>query len=299
MLGDTIDLVILMKVFYLDSFLFLNLAVDYLLLLLTAKLTGVITARISLLFSAILGTVFSTGMFFYTGGIIGMALLNCVAVWIMISMSFASISVGKRIRLCGVLLIQAFGLSGLLSLLQNLGMGKVTVQNGVPYIQIELWQILLSATGAYILFRICFKDQSLKLEKKRVAVRIKIGEKQLKTFLLTDSGNLLREPMSGNPVILLAPGVMAQLLPEGVGILLMQERWDAAELMSLLVEENFTARLVPFSTMGESGGITVAVKPNDITVGTDGKRGKTAEYWVGIARNDIDVCGGCRGLIGI
>ena len=97
-------------------------------------------------------------------------------------------------------------------------------------------------------------------------------------------------------VVLTAPftSTLSKMNPEsGVKVIVVESpSWSK-------VETEGAGKLVPFSTMGESGGITVAVKPNDITVGTDDKRRKTAEYWVGIARNDIDVCGGCRGLIGI
>ncbi len=288
-----------MKVFYVDSFLFLNLVLDYLLLLLTAKLTGVPAKRISLFYSALLGAVFAIGMFLYAGGHVETLLLNCMAGWVMVSLSFSSVSAKKRLRLCGVLLIQALGFSGVMSFLQMIGVGKIEVKNGVPYIQIEFWQIVLSAMGAYILFRACFKDQSLKLEKQRVPLQVEIGEKRLSTLVLTDSGNLLREPLSGKPVVLLAPQMIAQLLPDEAALLLEHENWEAADLMPILVEQNIVARLVPFSTMGERKGITLAVKPDNLTVGAGKAKRKSVDYWIGIARNDIDICGGCRGLIGI
>mgnify|MGYP003293311778 CR=1 FL=1 len=41
------------------------------------------------------------------------------------------------------------------------------------------------------------------------------------------------------------------------------------------------------------------VREQGLTIGKGDRMKRTANYWVGIARNDIDVCGGCRGLIGI
>lgn len=288
-----------MKVFYLDSFLLLNLVLDYLLLLLTANLAGVFAKRAALLSAAILGAVFAVWMFFYSGGPVISLLLNCAVGWVMISLSFSAISTKKRVRLYGVFLIQAFGFSGLMSLLQTMGMGRIAVQNGVAYIQIELWQIMLSALGAYVIFRLCFRDHSLKIEKQRVLIQVEIGSRNLQTLVLKDSGNLLREPLSGKPVVLLAPEIIGNVLPETVKIMLQQEDWSIETVMEMLAKESIVARLIPFSTMGEKQGLTVAVKPDAITVGKGDRMKRTANYWVGIARNDIDVCGGCRGVIGV
>lgn len=288
-----------MKVFYLDSFLLLNLVLDYLLLLLTSNLTGVFAKRGTLLSAAVLGAVFAVWMFFYSGGPVISLLLNGVVGWVMISLSFSAVSAKKRLRLYGVFLIQAFGFSGLMSLLETMGMGKIAVQNGVTYIQIELWQIVLSALGAYVIFRLCFRDHSLKLEKQRVWIRIQLGDRILQTLVLKDSGNLLREPLSGKPVVLLAPEIIGNIMPEETKMMLQQEDWNVEAMMEVLTKESIVARLIPFSTMGQKQGLTIAVKPDAITVEMGGKMKKPADFWIGIARNDIDVCGGCRGLIGV
>ena len=292
-------MVMQMKVFYLDSFLLLNLVLDYLLLLLTANLTGVCTKRRKILFAALFGAVFATWMFFFSGGAFITFLLNCFAGWIMILLSFRLTSLRKRLRIYGVFLIQSLGFSGLMSLLQTMGMGRIAVQNGVTYIQMELWQLIVSAVGGYIIFRICFRDHGLKLEKKRIHLQVKLGETSVQTLVLVDSGNLLREPISGKPVILLAPEIMEKLLPEEAVNILQQEYWDQSSVMEILMKKNIVARLLPFQTMGEKCCFTLAVKPDTITLNMEGKVRKTTDYWIGIARNDIDVCGGCRGLIGV
>ena len=279
--------------------LVLNLVLDYLLLLLTSNLTGVFAKRGTLLSAAVLGAVFAVWMFFYSGGPVISLLLNGVVGWVMISLSFSAVSAKKRLRLYGVFLIQAFGFSGLMSLLETMGMGKIAVQNGVTYIQIELWQIVLSALGAYVIFRLCFRDHSLKLEKQRVWIRIQLGDRILQTLVLKDSGNLLREPLSGKPVVLLAPEIIGNIMPEETKMMLQQEDWNVEAMMEVLTKESIVARLIPFSTMGQKQGLTIAVKPDAITVEMGGKMKKPADFWIGIARNDIDVCGGCRGLIGV
>ncbi len=291
--------VIDMKVFYLDSFLVLNLIIDYLLLILTAKLCHIQVKRSTILFSAAIGAVFAAGMFFFSGRLLIKLLLTAVATWIMITIVFSETVISKRLRLCGIFLLESFGFSGCMSVLQNVGVGRIAVQNGIAYIQIEFWQILVSALGAYLLFRFCFRDHSLKLEKQRVYLHAELENKTVEVMLLVDSGNLLREPLSGKPVILLAPEIAGKLLPSEAAALLKHPGWDATAVMSMLVERGITTRVIPIHTAGENQCLSLAVKLDDITLKSKGKIRKTDDYWLGIARSNIDVCGGCRGLIGI
>lgn len=288
-----------MKVFYLDSFLLLNLTLDYLLLLLTAKLTGVFVKRRWLFLSAVTGAIFSVGIFFLPFGKVPIFLFSAAAAWIMVSIGFYAVPAGKRVRLLGIFLLQALGFSGLMELLKNIGVGSIQVQNGVAYIQIEFWQIVFSGVGACLIVQLCFRDHSFKLEKQRVVLRTGLAEKRLETLLLVDTGNLLREPLSGKPVILLAPNEVGKLLPDCAAACLRSADWDASVLMAMLVEQGVVTRLIPLKTAAGDCDLTLAVKPDNITLEKEGKMKKTDEYWIGIARKDIDVCGGCRGVIGV
>lgn len=288
-----------MKVFYLDSFFALNLVLDYLLLLLTAKLSGIWVRRGRLWLGAAFGAVFAAGMFFFSGPSGLGFLLVLAAGWVMISLVFCDCTKLKRLRLAGVFFLQALGLSGSMILLQHAGLGRISVQNGIPYIQMEFWQIVTVAAGGFLLVRVCFRDQAVPLKIQRLHFHGELGQRKLDTLLLADSGNLLREPISGKPVILLAPEQAAKLLPEKAGKKLDHPGWDAAEMMTMLLEERIISRLISVQTATEKRFLTIAVKLDDITVKNGKGEKKTEEYWMGIARSDIDVCGGCRGVIGI
>lgn len=288
-----------MKIFYLDSFLLLNLLLDYLLLILTAKLSGVPVKRRFAWISAVLGAAFAVGIFFFASSKLKALLFGLFTAWAMVSITFSSVSQRKRIRLTGIFLVQTLGFSGFMEFLQNIGVGRISVQNGVLYIQIEFWQILFAAAGAFFLVQLCFRDHSLKLTKQRIMLHAELAGKQLDTLLLVDSGNLLREPLSGKPVILLAPTEVAKLLPEEASMQLGDYNWDAGRLMGTLVERGIPTRLISFETATKERMLTVAVKPKNITLKREGKTEYAEEYWLGIARRDIDICGGCRGLIGI
>lgn len=292
------DLVIEMKVFYLDSFLLLNLVIDYLLMILTAKLCCIQVKRSRVILAAIFGSLFAAGMFFYSGTTLAMLIITCITTWILISIVFSKTSAVKRLRLSAIFLLEAFCFSGCMSMAENIGVGRITVRNGITYIQIEFWQVIVSAIGGYLLFRVCFRDYSLKVEKQRVKLIAELGQQRIETMLLVDSGNLLREPLSGKPVIMLAPEVMEGFFVSEINDRLKQPEWDPAVMMAILVDYGIVTRILPIQTVGGSRCLTLAVKPDRITLKMDNGTAKIDEYWIGIARSDIDICGGCRGVIG-
>lgn len=286
-----------MKVLYIDVFFALNLTLDYLLLILTAKLSGVPVLRWRALLSGGVGALLAILLFFVPCNIPVALLLKSGVGWLMVLLAFGIQERKKRLRLTGVLLVQAFLFAGAMYWLQSLGVGRIDLQNGVAYFQVSGRQIVLCAVIAFFAVQFIFSDRALKLEKRRLPLTVTLDGRTVSTSVLVDSGNLLREPVSGQPVVLLAPLVAAALFPPEIGAVLRQGTgWEPLALFQQLVERTDTkARLIPLHTAQNRQGIIIAVKPTSIIV----KTGEREDYWIGISPADIDVCGGCRGLIGV
>ena len=164
-------MVIAMRVFYLDSFFVLNLFLDYLLILLTAKLSNVAAKRSRILLASGIGSLFAIWMFFFSGKTWIHLVLSIAFAWVIISLSFSQIEKRKRIKLMGIFWMESYVFSGVMMLLQNYGVGKITVKNGITYLQLELWQVIVSAVFACVFLKMSFRDYSLKLEKKRLTIK--------------------------------------------------------------------------------------------------------------------------------
>lgn len=292
-------MVIAMRVFYLDSFFVLNLFLDYLLILLTAKLSNVAAKRSRILLASGIGSLFAIWMFFFSGKTWIHLVLSIAFAWVIISLSFSQIEKRKRIKLMGIFWMESYVFSGVMMLLQNYGVGKITVKNGITYLQLELWQVIVSAVFACVFLKMSFRDYSLKLEKKRLRIRAELKDACIETVLLVDSGNLLREPLSGKAIILLAPDLAEKLLPCNTLEWKNKGAFDASSLMQLLVDLDVPVRILPLYTASGASSITLAFKADRLFLETNGVLKETTDYWIGIAKSDIDVCGGCRGLIGI
>ena len=118
-------------------------------------------------------------------------------------------SYGKAL-LCTVL--SAFLMGGaMLGLTTLLGGG---FENGVYFCTVPVRAALVSALLCALLPRLLLTMlHAVRTRPMRVRVRLVFADRAMELNALVDSGNLLTEPLSGLPVIVLRPG----LLPEGRG----------------------------------------------------------------------------------
>ncbi len=100
-----------------------------------------------------------------------------------------------------------------------------------------------------------------------VPIEIRFGEASLRVNALLDTGNRLRDPMTGSPVILLEYGAIAHFLPEEVRRAFMA--FDAGDLglvSELLADSAWLPRfrLIPFASVGNERGLLVGFRADEV-----------------------------------
>lgn len=95
--------------------------------------------------------------------------------------------------------------------------------------------------------------------RRLLSVRIDHEGKSVFLTALTDTGNLLRDPVSGEPVLVAPPQAGEELLGLTGSQLL-----DPAQ--TLLSGKSAGLRLIPYSTVGKRSGLLLARRFSDVTV---------------------------------
>lgn len=110
------------------------------------------------------------------------------------------------------------------------------------------------------------------VEGRLVPVRIAVDGKTAELTALWDSGNTLRDPVDGQPVLVVAPGSLRGILPAAAARALHAGRlWHApAELLAPLAEAapELAPRLAPYRAVGVRGGLLVTVRSEWTQIGT-------------------------------
>lgn len=284
-----------MRVVYVDTLFFLNLLVDYLLLLLTARIAGVSVRRRRLLAGAVVGAALSVLLFFppLPWGIALLVRGGALAATVL--PAFGNTPANTWPRLMGTFLLLTTVLAGVVLALSR-ETGVLQLQNGTIYAEISSAVMLISFTAVFAL-------SGLVLGKGRTApgrhwreIRAENRSGSTTFRALSDSGNLLRDPVSGRQVIVAESAVLEPLLGLERTVLsrLLRELSPEQVLERLRQDCGIAFWLLPVRTITKNG-LMVVFRPERLYVDNKPRE----DCLLGITDGKIDAGGDCHGLMGV
>ncbi len=273
-----------MRVVYLDVLFVLNFAMDYCILRCASALSGRPATVWRLSFAAGFGAL-------YASGCVMVPMLSALPVRIassivMTATAFSVHNVRLLVRQTLLVLLVTFVFGGAVTALEQLS-GASLVQDGVIVAQISRRVLFASALLAYGLSCLVFRNQAKATRPRGESVCICCGEQQSQVFLLVDSGNTLRDPMTGKPVLLLTRDAAIRILPEQQRFVPRKLKQDnAAELVQQTQQNGVMGwRLLAFHSVG-GGGLLPCFCPRAV-VRADG-----CAYDCMVAVSVADICSG-------
>ena len=229
-----------METIYIDSLFILNLIIDYLLCLVSARVCGVLLRRWRYLAAALVGAAYAVCLYLPGLGFLRLWAMKLV-LWLMMGL----IAFGREERMlrCAVVFAAvsaAFG--GFIWAIELAG--------GYP--AFDMRTMLLSFALCYTLLRIIFGGRARLAETRRVKIQLSLGGRVTEFMALVDTGNSLRDPVTAAPVLLASPHALAPLFP-GREELLDMEAVELMELWQELEGMRGKFRLIPYSSVGGRG----------------------------------------------
>ena len=230
---------------YLDLVILLNFSVDFLLLMGTNRLSGFPLSPGRCAWAAVLGAVYS-----------GACLLP--------GFSFLGALLWRMVSLVGMSVL-AFGWNrsawkrGGVFVLLSLALGGAAMQ----FSRGNLVSLVLAAGGIWILCRTAFGSSVG--GREYVPVTLSWGENSVSVLALRDTGNTLRDPITGEPVLVVSSRVGQRLTG------LTQEQL-ASPLETMAQRPIPGLRLIPYQAVGQSGGMLLGLRLDQVKI--DGKNQK-------------------------
>lgn len=225
---------------YLDLVLILNFAVDLLLILGTNRLSGFPPGFRRAIWASVLGAVYAAGCMLPRFSFLGSTLWRLVFLALMGSIAFGlNKSAWKR---TGIFVLLSMAMGGI-----ALGMGKS-----------DFSMVLLSGLGVWVLSRIGFGGSVG--SKSYIPITISEGEKSVTVIALKDTGNSLRDPVTGEQVMVLGPEAAHRLLE--------LSREQLSRPMETIMENRGAGlRLIPYSAVGQPLGMLLARRFENVKLG--------------------------------
>lgn len=251
-----------MKVIYADEVFLLNLLVDYLLLLVTARLAGCAVKRRRLWAAAASGGLYAVGT------AVGGKLLSSLAVKLLMGGLMAAVVFGVSARLARMALL-FFSLSAAFAgavmagaMIRGEGVEGAYMGNVSPV------SLLAAFAAFYALITAAFSSLTRrKLNGGTARLALTWGGRTVTVTALLDTGNSLRTPSGGLPVTVCALDAVEPLLPKEAAAILRREP-DASAALLALSRAGITGFFpVPYAAVGNPGGLLAAFRPDGARLG--------------------------------
>lgn len=225
---------------YLDLVILINFLVDFLLILGTNRLSGFPPGCFRGACAAALGAVYAMVCLLPGFAFLGSTLWRIVFLGLMGTAAFGmNKSAWKR---TGIFILLSMAMGGI-----ALGMGKTDIS-----------MLVFSALGVWLLSRMGFGGSVG--GKEYIPVSITEGEKSVSVIALKDTGNSLRDPITGEQVLVLGPEAAQRLLELPPDAL-------RHPLETMMAYPGRGLRLIPYSAVGQPGGMLLGKRFSDVKLG--------------------------------
>lgn len=225
---------------YLDLVVLLNFMVDLLLLLGTNRLSGYPPGMKRLLPAAALGAIYAASCLLPGFSFLGNNLWRLVSLAIMAGIAFGwNRSALKR---GGIFILLSMALGGIVMGLER---GGFTA-------------IVLAAAGVWVLCRIGFGERVG--GREFIPLELRREDKVLRLTALRDTGNTLKDPITGEQVLIIDSGAARAL----TGLSADQLRHPLETIAQRPIPG---LRLIPYRAVGQSGGMLLALRFEDVRIG--------------------------------
>ena len=289
---------------YLDIIFLENLIMNSILLYATSIILKIKPKFIRVIIASAIGSIYAiflyiTNIKIYTS-IISKIILSIIIVYV----AFNPQTMKKLWKQLACFYLTSFLFGGVaLYLIYFIKPQEIQIKNGMFAGEYVLKVILLGAILSFIMIKIALKFIKTKLTSKDMLCHLKVelGSKEVNTTAMIDTGNLVKEPITNTPVVIIETSLLYDILPKEVlnnleNIL----KGDLSNLPKEMQEKYIPKlRCIPFTSLGKQNGMLVGIKFDKITVKYEEETKTTNNIIIGLYDKSLTKRGEYKALIGI
>ena len=257
---------------YLDVVLAENLCMNYIILLATAYKLKIKRNHIRLIISALLGGVYSILAYIKILQMYSNFIFKIILSIVMVYVAYKPKDVKKLTKNLVFFYMISFLFGGCaFAFLYIIKPQEILVRNGMLIGSYPLKVAILGGLVGFTIITISFKLVKSRLSPKDIYCEIEVSfnDKKVTTKALIDTGNMLKEPITGMPVIIMEKEILKEILPNI--ILDNLEKIIGGEAPKEIYEGEYLEyvkrfRLIPFISLGKENGMLLGFKVDKIEI---------------------------------
>ena len=289
---------------YLDVVFVENIIMNYIILYGTAVIAKVIPKHIRLILASGVGAVYAIVAYLSILKIYSSIILKVILSLVIVYIAFNPQNVKQLLKQLILFYLTSFVFGGAaFFLIYIVKPQDIIMHNGVFVGTYPLKIAFFGAILGFIIIILSFKIIKTKLSKKSLLcnVKININQKQVETVAMIDTGNLLKDPISNTPVIVVEHSLLYDILPKQILNNLENILGGELEKIPEDVKEKYISKLkvIPFSSLGKPNGMLLGIKADEISIESEDENITKDNVIVGIYDKSLTKRGEYRALVGM
>ena len=281
---------------YIDIIIVENLIMNYIILYATGLISKSKISHLRIFLASAIGAIYAI-----TEYISKLSIYSNILVKIMLSIVIVFIAFNPQNvkKMCKQLIL--FYLTTYL--IYVLKPQNIIIKNGMYVGTYVLKVIFIGAILGTIILIIAFKFAKNKITKKDMIckVKIKLNGKEITLDTMVDTGNMLKEPLTGNPVVVVEKTSLYDLMPKEILNNTESILGGDFEKIPEDIKNEYISRLkiIPFSSLGKQNGMLLGIKPENLEVINEQTEEEKDNAIIGIYNKSLTKRGEYKALIGI
>ena len=288
---------------YIDVIIVENLIMNYIILYATGTISKVKISYLRIFCSSLIGAIYAITEYTFKLNIYSNIIIKTILSVIIIYVAFNPQNIKKMCKQLIIFYVTTFTFGGIATyLIYVLKPQNIIIKNGMYVGTYVLKVIFIGAIIGTIILFIAFKQVKNKITKKDMIckIKIKINGKEKTLDAMVDTGNMLKEPITGTPVAVVERTSLYDLLPKE--ILNNTESILGGDFKNIPedIKREYIPKLkiIPFASLGKQNGMLVGIKPEKIEIINE-QTEENKNAIIGIYNKSLTKRGEYKALIGI
>ena len=289
---------------YVDVVLIENLIMNYIILLATGLILKIKIKHIRLILGSLLGAIYT--IVAYTGflKIYSSFILKIILSVIIVYIAYYPQSVKKLCKELLFFYLTSFVFGGAaFALIYIVKPQDILMKNGLFLGTYPLKTVILAAIVAFVVIITAFTIIKSKMTKKDLIykIEVKLNGKEIKTEALVDTGNMLKEPITNTPVVVIERSILYDVIPKEILNHLEDIIGGDFEKIPEEIKNEYISKLklIPFSSLGKQNGMLIGIKPEYLTILKEEEIDVKENIILGIYDKSLTKKGEYRALMGM
>lgn len=287
---------------YLDIILIENICMNYIILLATGLIVKNKITKTRILLSSLLGSIYAVTSYITKLEIYSTIIMKIILSIAMIYLAFKPKNIKQMLKHLVIFYLTSFAFGGCaFALLYFIKPQDILMKNGVYIGTYPLKIAILGGIVGFVVINISFKIIKGRITKKSIFcdVEIYLNNNISKVHALVDTGNLLKEPITGNSVIVVEKQQLYNLIPNNILDNVEEIMYCNNNLENIDSEYISKLRLIPFSSLGTPNGMLIGTKVDKIKINFEEEEIDVTNVIAGIYNKSLTKNGLYNALIGL